>query len=106
MTGRQYLDKKISVMAVILSISLAVWLYFLSLSEAGHVSRYVLCIPIDGVILCAFYHLFMIRCPRCRKSLGNLTRSPTHFSLLRFSKRVRFCPYCTIDFEDELEKRH
>jgi len=99
------LDKRVSAMAVILGVSLGVWVCFLSRSKAGAVSPYVMAIPLDGLLLCTLYHLFMIRCPRCGKSLGHLTTSLCDFSLFRFPKRVRFCPHCTIDFEDELESR-
>jgi hypothetical protein len=47
----------------------------------------------------------MIRCPWCRRNLGHLTRSLTHFSLFRFPKGARFCPYCMIDFQDDVKKR-
>ncbi len=105
MTGRQYLDKRTAVMAVILGVSLALWLLLLALFETGHVPRSVMATPLAGILLCAAYHALMIRCPRCRKRLAHVTRSPIDFSLLRFPKRVRFCPHCTIDFEDELHTR-
>lgn len=105
MTGRQYLDKRVAVMAVLLGLSLLLWLAGLCAAEAGQVSARVMAIPAGGVLLCGLYHLFMIRCPRCGKSIGHLTRSPINFSLFRFPKRVRFCPYCTVDFEDEVEPR-
>lgn len=106
MTGRQYLDKRVAAMAVILGISLGTWLFFLIRAKAGNVSPNVMAIPLDGILLCTLYHMFMIRCPRCGKSLGHLTGSLCDFSLFRFPKRVRFCPHCTIDFEDELQTRH
>ena len=92
-------------MAVILGISLVLLLIALAMFEIGHVPRTVMAIPLSGVLLCFFYHLLMIRCPHCGKRLGHLTRSLIDFSLIRFPKRVRFCPYCTTDFQDEVKKR-
>ena len=105
MTGRQYLDRRVAFMAVILGISLVLWVIFLGMFESGHVKRYVLAIPSAGILLCAAYHVIMIRCPHCSKPLGHLARSPIDFSLFRFPKRVRFCPYCMTDLEDEVEAR-
>jgi len=92
-------------MAVLLGVSFALWLICLAKFDIGHVPRYVMAIPLGGLTLCAAYHLFMIRCPSCSKNLGHLTRSVIDFSLFRFTKRVRSCPFCTVDFDDELEKR-
>ncbi len=105
MTGRQHLDRQVSFLAVLLGASLALWLILLAMSEIGHVTRYVMATPLVGVVLCAVYHVFMIRCPGCGKRLGHLARSLIDFSLFRFPKRVRFCPYCMTDFDDEVIKR-
>lgn len=92
-------------MAVILGVTLALWLLFLAMFEIGQVPAYVMAIPLYGLLLCSVYHSFMIRCPCCRKRLGHVTRSLLNFSLLRFPKRVRFCPYCTVDFQDDVHTR-
>ena len=104
-TGRQYLDRRVSFMAVILALSIALWMIFLAMFDMGHVPRSVMAFPVAGILLCAIYHVLMIRCPCCGKKLGHLARSLIDFSLLRFPKRIRFCPYCMIDFEDDLKTR-
>ena len=102
MTGRQFLDKRISFLAVILVASLALWIYFLVAAEGAEATWQAMLTPVGGFLVGWSYHVFMIRCPRCHKPIGHLVRSPFEFSLFRFSKRVRFCPHCTIDFEDDL----
>jgi len=90
-------------MAVILVISLVVWLVALAMLDSDGDPRTVMAIPVVGLVLCAIYQALMIRCPHCGKSLGHLARSLIDFSLHRFPKRVRFCPYCMTDLEDEVE---
>jgi hypothetical protein len=92
-------------MAVILGLSLTLWSISLALFDIGHVPRSVSAIPLAGMALCAVYHFLVIRCPYCRRRLGHLMLPLTNFSLLRFPKRVRFCPHCTIDFQNELPAR-
>jgi hypothetical protein len=92
-------------MAILLGVSLGAWLIALAMFDVHSEPRVVMAIPFVGVLLCVIYHVFMIRCPCCRKKLGHLARSLVDFSLLRFPKRVRFCPYCMVDFEDELDTR-
>jgi hypothetical protein len=89
-------------MAAILGATLAAWFLVLLNAPAETLAVYAVATPLAGLALCALYHCFLIRCPRCGTRLGHLLRSPTEFSLFRFSKRVRFCPHCTIDFEDDL----
>ena len=92
-------------MAILMGVSLGLWLLTLALFDIGHVPRSVMAFPLVGIVFCAGYHVLMIRCPHCGKRLGHLTRSLIDFSLHRFPKRVRFCPYCMTDFEDDLETR-
>ena len=105
MTGREYLNRRVSVQAIVLGITLAAWLVVLGRSEPGQATWKVMAIPIGGILFCVLYHLFLIRCPRCGASIGYVTRSLIDFSLFRFPKRVRFCPHCTVDFEDDLERK-
>ncbi len=102
MTGRQFLDKRVSFLAVILGASLALWSCLLVAADSREETLRAMLTPVGGVLLGWCYHVLMIRCPRCHRRVGHLVRSFTEFSLLRFSKRVRFCPHCTADFEDDL----
>jgi hypothetical protein len=105
MTGRQYLDKRVSFLAVITTACLALWLYLLIAADSREDMLRAMATPAGGLLFGWLYHLFMIRCPHCGKSIGFMTRSLSEFSLFRFSKRVRFCPRCTIDFQDEVKSR-
>ena len=105
MTGRQYLNMQVSVMAIVLTITLVAWFIFIGHLDSGQDIWPVIAIPVGGILFCVFYHLFLIRCPRCGASIGYVTRSLIDFSLFRFSKRVRFCPHCKVDFEDDLAKK-
>ena len=79
------------------------WLALLAQPKGRITLRGALAAPAAGLLTGWAYHLFFIRCPRCRRSIGHLARSLIDFSLFRFPKRVRFCPYCMTDFEDDLE---
>jgi hypothetical protein len=45
---------------------------------------------------------FRVRCPRCRGALGRIA---TTFGdvLLRFPKRLMFCPYCALDLDSPID---
>jgi hypothetical protein len=92
-------------MAIILGGSLILWAIAFYRFKPGGETFAVIAIPLAGISVCALYQTFMIRCPWCRRNLGHLTRSLTHFSLFRFPKGARFCPYCMIDFQDDVKKR-
>jgi len=92
-------------MAVVLGETLAVWLIALAMLKGGHIEQHIVAIPFGGLMVCTLFHFFMIRCPRCGANLAYLTRSIIDFSLLHFPRRARFCPHCTFDFQDELEKK-
>lgn len=102
MTGRQHLNRRISLRAWIFFTSLALCFALLLTANTQDEAWRALYVPGGGLPLSLFHGLFLIRCPRCHKPIGHLVRSPAEFSLLRFSKRVRFCPHCTVDFEDDL----
>ena len=45
--------------------------------------------------------LFVIRCPKCRGSIGYAVSYPgTPWSV---SKKIRFCPFCGVPFDSEIE---
>ena len=48
--------------------------------------------------------LFFFRCPRCTANLGSLV---AHFGPLAFMARkpVRFCPFCGVDVDHDLEPK-
>jgi len=106
MTGRHHLNVQVFGLLILFVGTLAAWFWALLCSEAARAAHYAFAIPLTGLALGAFYHTFLIRCPWCGKRLGYLLRSPSEFSLFRFSKRVRFCPACTLDFQDDLHTRH
>lgn len=41
---------------------------------------------------------FALRCPWCRANLGRLLM---HSGFLRIDPKLRYCPYCGADFDDE-----
>ena len=47
------------------------------------------------------YLLFFLRCPRCRGAIGYVvTYLSGPFSI---SRRIRFCPFCGVALDSELE---
>ena len=54
-----------------------------------------------GVLLLGLLaHHFWVQCPRCRGALG---RVAAQFSPFQFPKRLRFCPYCSLDLDSPLD---
>jgi len=48
-----------------------------------------------------FYLLFFLRCPRCGGAIGYVVSYLS--SPFSISRRVRFCPFCGVSLDSELE---
>lgn len=51
--------------------------------------------------LSMFYVFWGIRCPRCRR---RLTPIMSYGSPLSISKKIKYCPFCGVDIDSELEE--
>jgi len=49
----------------------------------------------------AVYSLFFLRCPACDETIGYTVSPSRPFSI---SPKIRFCPFCGIALDSELEK--
>jgi hypothetical protein len=65
-------------------------------------------LPLAGAGFVAFaagllaLQFFVVRCPSCSGALGRIAASFPGFPF-RFSKRIRFCPYCGLDLDTALD---
>ena len=58
--------------------------------------------PFLGVIAGILYLSYGIRCPNCGGSIGHLPFLPGG-GYVRFSRKLRFCPFCGVGLDRELE---
>ena len=68
------------------------------------ISGYILLIGLVGFFIGAvgvLLGLYGIKCPNCKGTLGYIfSHSGSFFTT---SKKIRFCPYCNIDLDSNLE---
>ena len=102
MTGRQHLNRQVLGTTAILACTFAAWIWAVFNIRGRQMLVFALVIQLSGLAVAALHHLFLIRCPWCRKRLGHLLFTPFDFSLVKFSACIRSCPHCTTDFEEEL----
>jgi hypothetical protein len=68
-------------------------------ASAGLIPESVAFIPFAGFFVVVLLMLLWIRCPRCRGPLGQnagFLNAKDRF----YQKRVNFCPYCGINFDE------
>ncbi len=56
-----------------------------------------------------FYALLGIRCPHCKTILGYIAMYKGVFipdSIFSMSKKIKFCPFCGVSFDTEIEISH
>ena len=51
---------------------------------------------------CTLYLYFRIRCPNCNNPISQLIMMPGG-GFFRFSRKLRYCPLCGIDFDTEMK---
>jgi hypothetical protein len=54
-------------------------------------------------VLISLYGYWAMRCPRCKGNLGHFLYYGPPFSV---SKKVRFCPFCGVDIDIELDEHN
>ncbi len=59
-------------------------------------------LPFLGVIACILYLSYGVRCPNCGGSIGHLPFLPGG-GYVRFSRKLKYCPFCGVEFDRELE---
>ncbi len=104
MTGRMILNKKKRSMSILLFIAFT--LFVMGIVTTALLPLFTL--PAFwgfGIFLVTLlYTYFAIRCPRCRRSWGNLSMSGgTPFSI---SDKIKSCPYCGLDLDSPSEGFH
>jgi|SRR5215467_9713448 len=101
MTLRESIARRKRTGAIVTYMGLAWFVAWMALSNAKPLW---LLVAFPGFIVClagTWYLLFLLRCPHCRGRIGytvNYMRSP--FSV---SSKIRFCPFCGVALDSELE---
>jgi hypothetical protein len=87
-------------------VTLFSFLIFVFGMTAVAISKAFLLLGLIGFIsamVCVIFMLFLIRCPSCGENLGYAIIWPATWSL-SVSERIKYCQFCCISLDKELEK--
>jgi len=98
MSNRDYLNRRI---LPVFLLMLLCFVGFAAASFAASSFPWLPFVPFVGFGACILYLHYGVRCPQCRRPIALLTMLP-HGGYLRLSKRVRYCPFCGLDLEAEV----
>lgn len=65
-------------------------------------TQLLLLLPVAGFVVCVFFLQYGIRCPKCNNPVAQLIylHGGGYF---RLSKKIRFCRFCGLDFDTDIE---
>jgi hypothetical protein len=72
-------------------------------ASAGLVPEWIVFIPFIGFFTVVLLTLFWIRCPCCNGPLGKNAGFLNCKNRI-YQRRVNFCPYCGVSFDDPFDK--
>jgi NO-binding membrane sensor protein with MHYT domain len=75
----------------------------LTYSSPGFVMSFVIAVVIAAVALAAFWSLFEVPCPNCRKSLGSIGFRVANGQMRHISPK---CPHCGVSLDETLPGRN
>lgn len=101
MTLRESIVRRKRMGAIVTHLGLAWFLAWMALSHAQPPWLFV-AFPGFAVFLAGTWYLvFFLRCPRCRGRIGyTVSYMSSPFSV---SRKIRFCPFCGVALDSELE---
>ena|SRR5437667_11937451 len=101
MTLRESIVRRKRIGAIVTYLGLAWFVGWMALSGAQPLW---LVVAFPGFVVFfagTWYLLFFLRCPRCRGRIGYTVSYPS--GPLSVSRRIRFCPFCGVALDSELE---
>ena len=104
MTIRDYLNRKIVIVFVIMMICLGSFVLLGILASSSTQQFELLAfLPFFGVAVCILCLYYAVRCPKCHNAVAYLTYLPGG-GIFRLSKKVKFCPFCGVAFDNQIEE--
>jgi len=104
MTVRQFLNRRILPVVILM---LACFVAFAAIGFIPTDSRSLgvwTLVPFAGFAACIVYLFYGVRCPRCRNQIFGVAYLPRG-GYFRISAAVRFCPFCGLSFDTEVDQR-
>jgi hypothetical protein len=112
MTIRDYLNKKKAKASLISFFGIGIFILNIVYQIVANpdsirlnsINGYILIIGLMGFFIGGagvLLGLYGIKCPNCKGTLGYILSNSGSF--LTKSKKIRFCPYCSVDFDSNLE---
>lgn len=90
--------KRLFLLAVLSWVLVIVALIFSDMQNNDSFPPLIL-IPFGLFMFICFYSIFGIRCPKCKGMLGYTICWPPG---LNISKKIKFCPFCRVEFDSEI----
>jgi hypothetical protein len=101
MTARYVLNKKKRWILILLFISFTLFVLGIVITAILPLFTLAALWGFGIFFVTLLYTYFGIRCPKCRRSWGNLAMSGgTPFSI---SRQLKSCPYCGLDLDSQAE---
>ena len=101
MTARQVLNRKKRSMSILLFISFMLFVLGIGITAIMPLFTVAAFWGFGIFFVTLVYTYFGIRCPKCRRSWGNLAMSGgTPFSI---PGKLQSCPYCGLDLDSQSE---
>jgi hypothetical protein len=103
MTVRDWLSKRKRISTIVGVVGWGSLMASVALTRTVPPPWYLIVPGMVAFFAAASYLVFFLRCPRCRGPIGNAINYPGGF--LSVSPRIRFCPFCGVALDSELEAR-
>jgi|SRR5882724_2246107 len=103
MTLRESIARQKRIGAIVTYVAFAVCVVAMVLSVAKRPGLFVAVLGFSVSAAGLFYLRFFVRCPRCRGEIGYVVS--TLSSPFSISRRIRFCPFCGVALDSEVETR-
>ena len=102
MTLREVIDRRIRKLQIFSLLSFAVFFGSIFLAQAQNRLWPITIVAFVLFFGATLYRFYGIRCPHCGGAIGmSITQSGAGFSI---PKKFRFCPFCGIALESEMQE--
>ena len=102
MTIRDHLNRKMRPFFIVMGVCFVLFALSGPLAASMRVLPLLPFIPFLGFAGCILYLYFRIRCPNCNNPISQLPMMAGG-GFFRFSRKLKCCPFCGIDFDTELK---